>query len=127
MQNRIFFSQAALDAWLSAGLIDLTGTELMVKEEGRAYRIADALYVTTEVASGQDPNDLVGRVRTRAYLEELGAEIVETSMILGDSAYDVVPGYVGAPSSAFEEHRKTRQAGPDSDEALLLQLVKPLS
>ena len=59
-------------------------------------------------------------------LEELGAEIMQDSMILGDNAYDVVPGFVGAPSGSFEEHVRSRPecAAFSGDEDLLtLHLV----
>ena len=34
-----------------------------------------------------------GGVKSRAFLSELGAEILEGSMIIGDNAYDVVQGF----------------------------------
>jgi hypothetical protein len=98
----------------------------------------EAAHVLREVASGSDPNDLVGRVKSRAYLEELGAEIVESSMILGDAAYDVEPGWLGSPTTTFDEHvsttrNKTRKGKsakaeePKTDEDLLANfLVKNL-
>jgi hypothetical protein len=43
-------------------------------------------------------------VRAKADLEALGAEIVESSMIIGDNAYDVVPGWAGIPTTTLEEH-----------------------
>ena len=45
----------------------------------------------------------MGLVKARAYLEQLGAELVETSMLIGDSAYDVEPGWLGIPAGAFAE------------------------
>ena len=54
-----------------------------------------------------DQNELVGKVKSRAFLTELGAEMLETSLILGDNAYDVAPGFVGAPIGSFADHRKS--------------------
>lgn len=104
MQNRVFFPQAALDQWIVDETIDLRGNELTIVAEGRRFKLAEAMRVVAEVTGSADPNELVGRVRSKAFLEELGAEIVEHSMILGDNAYDVVPGWLGSPVGTFAEH-----------------------
>jgi hypothetical protein len=138
MQNRVFFPQAALDQWLSEGAVDLHGTELTITSEGRRYRIAEAIHVLREVTGTPDTHELVGRVKSVAFLQELGAEVVETSAILGDNAYDVVPGWLGTPVGTFDEHvagrsnakKKPRGAEfeePKTDEDLLAKfLVKSL-
>jgi len=42
-------------------------------------------------------------VKSTQYLEELGAELMEGSMILGENAYDVIPGFMATPMGPFEE------------------------
>lgn len=106
MKNRVFFPQAALDAWIADERVDLQTDELTIKAEGRRYRIIEAIRILREVTGGGDPNELVGKVKSRAFLAELGAEVLESSMILGENAYDVVPGFVGAPIGSFADHRK---------------------
>lgn len=128
MQNRVFFPQAAFDQWLVDGAIDLRGTELTILAEGRKYRIAEAVRVLKEAAGQPDQNDLVGRVKTKVFLEALGAEIFEGSMIIGDNAYDVVEGWLGAPTVSFEEHKRTRSSSefdeePRTDEDLLAKFL----
>ena len=128
MQNRVFFPQAAFDQWLVDGSIDLRGAELTILAEGRKYRIAEAVRVLKEAAGQPDQNDLVGRVKTKVYLEALGAEILEGSMIIGDNAYDVVEGWLGAPTVSFEEHKRARSSGefgeePRTDEDLLAKFL----
>lgn len=103
MQNRIFFPQEALDAWIVAGHIDLGGSLLTVLPEGRSYRVVESVRVVREVTGQPDPHEVVGKVRSRQFFEELGAELLEGSMILGDNAYDVVQGWAGAPSSRWGE------------------------
>jgi hypothetical protein len=103
-KNRVFFPQAALDQWLSEGKVDLAGDELTIKPEARRYRILEAARVVVECTGLPDANELVGKVKTRRFLSELGAELLETSMVLGENAYDIVPGFVGAPVGSFEEH-----------------------
>jgi hypothetical protein len=133
MENRVFFPQAALDQWIVDGTIDMQQDELTVLAEGRRYKLTDAVRVTREVSGGEDPHDLVGRAKPKAYLEGIGAEIVETSMLLGEHAYDIVPGWLGVPVGGFAEHAvsearaKARAGaadpGPTSDEALLASLT----
>src|SRR5215212_10157181 len=94
MRNRVFFPQASLDEWLGDGRVDLKNDELLIKNEGRRYRIIEATRILREVTGSDDPHELLGKVKSRAFLNELGAEILETSMIIGDNAYDIVPGFV---------------------------------
>jgi len=103
MQNRVFFPQAALDQWLADGSVELHGTELSILAEARRYRLAEAAHVVKEVADTPDANELLGRVKSKQYLDELGAELLENSMILGDNAYEVIPGWLASPIGTFEE------------------------
>jgi hypothetical protein len=133
MENSVFFPQAALDEWIVDGTVDLSGGELTILGEGRRYRLAEAVRVLREVSGAGDSHDLVGRVKARAALEQLGAEIVESSMLLGDAAYDVEPGWAGTPIGTFAEHRgsdawkKARGAGfgpePKTDEDMLARFL----
>lgn len=105
MKNRVFFPQRALDSWIGADRVDLVAGELVIKGEGRKYRVVEAVRVLAEVTGGGDVHELVGKVKSVSYLAELGAEILDTSMVLGELAYDVVPGFAGTPIGSFEEHR----------------------
>jgi hypothetical protein len=85
--------------------------------------------VLREVSGAGDAGQFVGRVKTLAALEHEGAEIVETSMLVGDAAYDVEPGWVGLPVGSFSEYLASRPAktarprgtpaAPKTDEELL--------
>lgn len=130
MQNRVFFPQQALDQWMADDAVDLVGTELTIKTELRRYHIAEAVRITQEVAGEPDANDLVGRVKSKVYLQALGAELLETSMLIGDNAYDVVPGWLGAPVGSFDEHLTAVGASPNfspdevrTDEDLLARFL----
>lgn len=112
MQNRVFFPQTALDQWIVDGAVDLQGGVLTLVGEGRTYDVAEAVRVLKEVSGAGDAAQLVGKVKTRAWLEQQGAEIVETSMLLGEAAYDVAPGWMGVPVGAFAE--RGAEAAPDS-------------
>jgi hypothetical protein len=133
MENRVFFPQAALDEWIVDGTVDLQQSELTILSEGRRYQLAEAVRVLREVGGGGDTHELVGRAKARAYLEQLGAEIVETSMLLGEAAYDIEPGWLGSPVGSMANHigseeRKQARGGrvgepPKTDEELLARFV----
>jgi hypothetical protein len=129
MRNRVFFPQAALDAWIKEDRVDLRNDELTIKSENRKYRIIEAVRIMAEVTGAQDENELVGKVKSHAFLNELGAEIVEGSVILGENAYDAVPGFVGAPIGSFADHRKNapqasaKNRAITTDEALLAAML----
>jgi hypothetical protein len=109
MKNRVFFPQNALDAWIAEDRVELRNDELTIKSEGRKYKIIEAVRVMREVTNQPDVNELLGRVKSRAFLTELGAEVLEHSMLIGDNAYDVVPGFVGAPIGTFVEHAQSQR------------------
>jgi len=121
MRNRVFFPQAALDEWVANDRVDLSADELLIRAEGRKFRVVEAVRVLREVTDTNDPHDLVGTVKSKAYLAELGAEILEGSMIIGDNAYDIVPGFAGAPIGSFAEHLQGSPRTPslNTDEELL--------
>lgn len=130
-ENRVFFPQEALDQWMGDAKVDLRDNELTIVGVGRRFRLAEAVRVLREVSDTADPHELVGRVKARTYLDQLGAEIVESSMLLGDAAYDVEPGWIGIPVGSFGEHlaaqRRALGGGaetePKSDEDLLARFL----
>lgn len=125
--NRVFFPQSALDEWERDGRIELREGELVIREEGRRYRMIEAARILREVTGAEDLHDLAGRVKSAAFLAELGAELLGSSMLLGDLAYDVVPGWLGAPVAAPAGRAAAAGAGPRTDEELLGQyLVRTL-
>jgi hypothetical protein len=120
MQNRVFFPQAALDVWLTDGTVDLTGDELTIVAEGRRYRLEEAVRIVNEVSGTPDGNNLLGRVKGKRFLDERKAELMESSLLLGDNAYDVMPGWLGEPIGTFDEHvtsqrKSSRRPAPSSD------------
>ncbi len=133
----MFFPQAALDEWIAEDTIDLNAEELVIRAEARRYRIVEAVRILSEVAGGLDENQLVGKVKSQQYLADIGAEVLDTSLIVGENAYEVVPGFLGSPVGSFAEHltgpaRAEARAGsgepaskssPNSDEDLLAHFL----
>jgi hypothetical protein len=53
------------------------------------------------VQAGSDQTfDLLGRVKTKAAVSALGAEVYMNSVILGETAYEVEVGFVAKPVPA---------------------------
>jgi hypothetical protein len=123
VRNRIFFPQETLDIWVASDCVDFSFEELLLKGENRRYRTIEAVRVVEEVAGGGDPNELIGKVKSRAYLAELGAEILEGSMVIGDSAYDIVPGFAGEPIGSIEDHRLQNPDSSGTDEEILAAFI----
>jgi hypothetical protein len=136
MQNRVFFPQAAVDQWSVDGKIDLVAGDLILLAEGRRYKVEEAVRVVTEVTGANDDRKIIGKVKPKRALDEIGAEILESSMILGDNAYDIIPGWMGTPTTPFADHllspermkargdRTDIGVGPKSDEDLLKRFVE---
>ena len=89
-----------------------------------------------EVTGSPDANELIGRVKSTQYLEELGAELMEGSMILGDNAYASSPGSWPRPSAGSTSSSRRRSTSrseadepsePRTDEELLKQFIKAYS
>lgn len=123
--NRVFFPQAAVDQWLSEGRLEVIERELCISSHPRRYRLVEAAYVVAEVTGAPDDDDLVGRVKSLTYLEALGAEVLGDSMILGDSAYDLVPGWVGTLAAPGESAEGLELTEPEEER--LRRLLPPRS
>lgn len=91
---RVFLSQSRVDAWASAGLVEVDGELLTARPAGRRFRLTAAALVRRVSDDGPDPHGLVGKVRTEVALAASGVELYMTSGIKGETAYDLEPGFV---------------------------------
>jgi hypothetical protein len=126
VQNRVFFPQEALDQLVHDDRVDLVGNQLVIRSE---QRVVEAVRILKEVTGGLDTYELVGKVKTVSFVTELGAEVLDTSMVLGDLAYEVIPGFMGAPIGSLTAHRQSvppvavAGALPENDEDMLAQYL----
>nr|WP_255652821.1 MULTISPECIES: hypothetical protein [unclassified Corallococcus] len=108
--TKLFLSQAQLEEWALADKADLREGRLVVAAEGgSAWPLTPAVHVV-QLVSGEDTHQLVSRVKTEEQLGRLGAEQMADSILVGDSAYEVVPGYVaevGAPAPERKPNSET--------------------
>jgi hypothetical protein len=138
MENRIFFPLDSVEEWANEGKVEVKGNDLVVVADARRYRLEDAAHIVREVSGSECPRGLPGKVKSKTVLEEWGAELYDTSMVLGDNAYDVIQGWMGTPASSFAEHRKSTEAEiarksrpddeptPENDEAILARYLLSL-
>jgi hypothetical protein len=106
---RIFVAQTLVDQWLGEGLVQLDG-ELMRVSAGAtptSLFITPAVWFEQVDGDDQDPYQVVGCVKSSLELAQMGAEHFDTSVVLGELAYTVLPGFVAVP------------VGPDGTETLM--------
>lgn len=117
MPGLLFVSQVALEAWAEQKKIDFQGSLMtLVAGEGRgkSYALAPAVLFLKVLGGEGDPHQLLARVKTEAKLREMGAEHVEDSVILGEVAYQVQPGFLaegGAAAAPADASRGVAKPG----------------
>lgn len=93
MSGRLFVPQTQLDAWLEEGLVDVTVEGLVIPGESRILPLEPAFRFLS-LLEGEDGADLLSRVKTEGELRRLGADPCGDSVLLGEVAYEVLPGFV---------------------------------
>jgi hypothetical protein len=97
---KLFLPQTQLEEWALGDKADLKDGKLVVMaEEGASFPAVPAVHFV-QLVTGEDTHKLVAKVKTEAQLESLGAEQMADSVILGESAYEVVPGYLTEVAAA---------------------------
>lgn len=97
---RIFVAQSALDRWMNSGGATLDA-DLMrfAGAPGVSFYINPAVHFVSVDGGGPDPYDIIGSVKTSHELAQMGADHYDASVLIGESAYSVQPGFVGTPIS----------------------------
>jgi hypothetical protein len=102
MAGLLFVAQAMIDTWADQGRIDFVGnvmTLLSGEGRGRSYVLEPAVRFLALLGAEADPHQMLKKVKSVAQLKELGAEVVDSSVVLGDVAYEVEPGYLAEMSA----------------------------
>jgi hypothetical protein len=102
MAGLLFVSQAMIDTWADQGRIDFVGnvmTLLSGAGRDRSYALDPAVRFLALLGAETDPHRLLKKVKSLTQLRELGAEVVDASVVLGDVAYEVEPGYLAEMSA----------------------------
>ena len=95
--SRLFISVERLDNWTEEGRATLENDRMILTELGRSFTMKPAVAFQSVQGSDSDPNDLLGRVKSKSALEEMGAECFGNSVIYNETAYEVIDGFIGEP------------------------------
>jgi hypothetical protein len=95
--SRLFISVERLDSWTAEGRASLEGDRMTLTELNRSFAMKPAVVFVRVTGQDDDPNDLIGRVKSKETLDEMGADQFESSVIYKDMAYDVIDGFIGEP------------------------------
>ena len=99
MNDRPFISQETLDIWLAEGRVAVDG-EVLTLPLGRSFKLKTAVHFVADVTETGDPHAMLGKVKDVEVLAAIGGEHVSDSVILGDTAYQVIEGFLGEPADA---------------------------
>jgi hypothetical protein len=110
MGGLLFVSQSILDTWAGQGKIDFSGNVMSILAgdgQGRSYRLEPAVRFLKVVGAEVDPHQLLHKVKGEAQLRELGAEVMEGAVILGEVGYEVETGFL-AEAAALQAAAASR-------------------
>lgn len=96
MAVKFFISQEVLDSWLSAEKVSLEGEVLHLLGTSIYLRLTPGCHFKG-VQAGNDEPALLGKVKAKAAVTAMGAEMYLDSVILGETAYEIETGFVGKP------------------------------
>lgn len=123
---KLFLPQATLEEWALAGRADLHEGSLIVGSDGASLPLAPAVHFA-KLVSGGDDKRLLGKVKTPDQLQQMGAEQMMDSVILGDSAYEVVQGHVAVISSEGEGATADKRKGSTETDLLAAFLLDKMT
>jgi len=84
-----------LDSMVDAGKIKVDKSVLtMLTGDNPTFELKQAYRFVKTIDDKDDPNALVGQIKSEVELKELGAEIYMDSIIYRDIAYQADPGYI---------------------------------
>ena len=95
--SRLFISIERLDNWTAEGRAALEGDRMTLTELNRSFLMKPGVCFVKATGTDSDPNELVGLVKSKEWLEENGGEQLESSVLFRDPAYDVNDGFTGEP------------------------------
>jgi hypothetical protein len=110
---KLFLPESVLEGWLAEEKADLKDGQLVVPAENVSAPAQPAVHFV-KLITGKDDQRLLSKVKTKAQLDALGAEAMADSVVLGEEAYEVVPGYVAELPTPAKGADK-RKASPEAD------------
>jgi hypothetical protein len=97
MSFKIFIPQELVDAWVTADKVDLVGETLTFRNSRISLWVVPGFYFDHVSGGIDEAHKLLGRAKTKAAVNALGAEAYMSSVIVGETAYDVETGFLARP------------------------------
>lgn len=94
LHDRMFIAQSTLEAWMDSGRVQVVDNRVVLEKLDRTYLIEAAVRFVSVVPEGAAPT-LLGKVLSEKRIIEIGGELLGDSVLFGDAAFHVVPGYIG--------------------------------
>ena len=94
---RLFISQERLDSWSAESRVVIEGDTMLLVDAGRSFIIRPAVRFMSVAGDDPDAHNLLGTVADEEKLAAMGADHMATSVICGDTAYEVQCGFLGDP------------------------------
>ncbi len=95
MARHLFIAQQTLCSWLEEDKIEFVDSVMTVKTDGRRFRLLEAVRFIKVEGGEMDTAGLLGRVKTDAQLNSMGAERYQDSVLYQDTPYQVQEGFIG--------------------------------
>ncbi len=93
MRTRLFLPESRLEAWIAAGKAELGESGITLQDEGAPIPLVGAVHVRSLV-EGEDRMDWLGKVKEEGVLRAAGAELLGETMVVGETAYEIVRGFL---------------------------------
>ena len=100
MSLKLFLPQDVVDSWITADKVELAGETMTFRGSGLALRVVPGLYFDHVAGGSDEAAQLLGRAKSKAAISAMGAEVYMNSLILGETAYEVQPGFIAKPVDA---------------------------
>jgi hypothetical protein len=105
MVAKVFISQAAIDAWVASGEADLRDSDLLLRSNSVRLGLVPASLFMSVSGGEVDAHQLIGKVKDHATLTAMKAEVYMSSVLLGETAYVVEPGFLVVPGPGVDGGR----------------------
>lgn len=104
MTKKLFFSQHVLDSLVDEGKIKVEKNILTLLSGDRpSFELEPAYRIVRTADGSQDPNHLVGLIRSERDIQAMGAEGYLNSVIFRDVAYEAEPGFIGEQQELMDK------------------------
>ena len=97
MSVKVFIPQDVVDSWITADKVELSGEIMTFRGLGVTLRMVPGVYFDHVAGGSDEGHNLLGRIKVKAAISAMGAEVYMSSVILGETAYEVEAGFVAKP------------------------------